>query len=1291
MFLLGWIKTTGKVNSLGLTLFLGIISFILLISGSILAIIGLVEYKQHQEYTQGRKQAVTAIVFTVLSLVLILFVIYRGISRRSELPGHLTIQQVQGTIREFKDFNFKYKFPSKPWVELNAKKINPNAVFVMLNGRLRIFFMIIAEQGGLDLNMDSTALSEVSRANLKSVSQKVLFSEEKPYVVKGLNGIHFSGDAHLNNRHFSYVFWTCSHNGYLYQLITFGEFSNRQQVDRAAKELFTNFEQLDKDKVIYSNPSVTFATFTSNNFGYSVDLEGTPWIKWTSLAEDIPEAETGGLLGESWFLTIPCCYPEESPSLDVLTHVLINSLNIDFPGKHINDLVSIKEAGMKGYRFSNTINLEGRDYIYHNKVLKGKGCGFLITIGVPKGDPQMKTLVMQVFDGVRFHAQQPSNINWAALTEREKVSHALHYNNWGLYYFNAKQYHKSIKPFKTAAQLNPQDHVIIGNLLLAYFELKKYKEGIQHIESLEVIPKEDKGIRSWKATFLAYLDRKQEAITIYEKLFAENHRNDEDFKFYIDLLTELQKWEPAEKAFEKYLEGNDSLKLRLKQAYMLYKQGKYRDSVKLLKDRQRQVPFNVEIAYGLIRNYSALKEYKNGLKVCEQLIAKGFASKDVYYDKGNLAFHLKWYRKTKESYEKALSYAPDDKDIREDLKYVSGLLGEGDNTVLKNAIAAVPLPEVVEKKLPSFTTPSPQKGYGAYYLSRVQGIRFREGKGTKITTYETIKVVDAGGVSRFSTLEFEFDPLSENIFVNRLIVRDQEGKVVSRGKPSDYYIVDNQKKEMATHDQTLHIPVPSLLPGYTIQLSRTVERLGDKKTFSFYSSSLSTVFPTVFSARYVLGDVKQLTHKTANGVKTLPLDNGILWYMNHPPIYQWEPMQISYSRYLPMVWLNDASPTWSSVGSQYLEDIKEKMMAEPQVTALAKQLTKGLITNQQKINALAQYIQKTYTYKAIEFGRRAFIPNKASQIIAHKYGDCKDHALLLYQLLKAVDIQSYLTLVSVDEIVKPGLPTLDQFDHMIIYIPGDEGDKGRFLDTTDKGLDLRIPVPSGLGNKQVLVLNPQNIRLMKIPGCDPESSKVTIQKNIQIINSKEMKVHETVEIVGYSASFMRDYLKSFETSKQKEWAHRFISYYLDSYDLQDVQIKNLYDNEKPLLLEFDYNVTEQFETPNVWEAYYLETSAVKERKTPFRIIHPFILDSTCTIKAPDGFRLDIKGGYKPQKQQSSFAQWESQFKPASQELLFHLRFTVIPGEYDPDQYSHYSRMMSKAAKSMAVEFNCQKK
>lgn len=1284
------------LDSPGLFLLQSIIWLLALVTGVVLSIIGLVEYKQHTEYTQGRAQAYWAIVLSLALLIIIGIGLYSGMTKarqsRDKISAEYKLPDTGDLLRTFEDLNFQFNIPDNTWAEMNAKKINSDVVFAMINAHKKVFFMIIAEDGGLDLDITSESLAELARSHLNSLTGSAVYSKQETLEVNGLKGITFSGDTTYRKQQVSYRYWVCSHNGYLYQMFVYGSTRIKATVNKVGKALFQQFKQLDPDKVIYTSENVLYESFSSPIFNYTVDLKNTGWRNWDNLEEDFKEAETGGLqMDDSWFLVLPFYFGENEPSAEELNWLMARQLNIEFPGKHILNLEPLEKEGMKGHRFQCKQVLEGEPFHYYVQVLKGKSWGYMVALGLPENKADPLAEMKQLFDALTVSGREPftgqkGKIDLKALLpDRERENHAHLYNGLGLWAHENKQYTKAIPLFKIAARLDPKVPVYVCNVLTAANELYKYKEGLEYLETVPQPMLKNPDVRSWKAAFLSSLDREDEAIALYDLLFSEDYVHDDDFLLYAQLLEGKKQWTRTEAAYERYLQKNNSLKLRLEQSRMLYRQKKYREAVTLLKEQMKERGFNASIAYQLIYNYKALGEYREGLRVCQQLIGRDLASRDAYYEKGNLEYYLKRYEETKQSFEKALSYSPDDEELKEDLKHISALLGEGDNSSVKNAIAPIGMPKILKEKLPSLTAPSPQPGSSAYYISDVTGIRYKEGEPSKHTKESCIKVLDATGVARFSTLKVDFNPIDEKVFVNLLEVRGKDGDVISRGNPSDFYILSRADTDTASHDQTLHIPVAHLVPGAIIRFAYTREKLYKEEEFPFLSTQFSSSTPMVFSAQYIVGDVSRLVYHLNGDVSQESFDNGLLWYVENAVQYDWEPNPVLYSRLYPGVRVNDSRMRWQAAGEEYFGSIKEKLDTEPAVTELAAELTRGQQNKDAKIAALWRHMQESYTYKAIGFGKRARIPNKGSQTIINKYGDCKDHSVLFRQLLTAAGIPSHLTLVNLDDDIREDMPSIDQFDHMIVYLPGENKDPGRFLDCTDKNLGLAVGPPAYLGKKTALILDPSNIRLEKVPDYPAGSSSLTVRRSIRVPVPDRMEVGETVTFGGYTASFMRGYLKTVEARNRDEWAYRLMSRYMDTWTLKQFRIKNLKDNSKPLVITLEYVMSGTPETPNAWEKYYLEDTGVKERKTPFLIQYPFRLVSRSIVQASPGIRLKVAGdSSNPGKEKQPYAVWRNNRKATPSRLDFDLECTLIQGEYKASTYSTYVDMMNRAARSMAV-------
>jgi hypothetical protein len=128
-------------------------------------------------------------------------------------------------------------------------------------------------------------------------------------------------------------------------------------------------------------------------------------------------------------------------------------------------------------------------------------------------------------------------------------------------------------------------------------------------------------------------------------------------------------------------------------------------------------------------------------------------------------------------------------------------------------------------------------------------------------------------------------------------------------------------------------------------------------------------------------------------------------------------------------------------------------------------LTAGAGSDREKAKRLYDWVRKNIRYVAIYAGLESWVPHLASQVLADRFGDCKDHAVLLDALLNAVGIESVPVLIQNDltHYTLPGVASNHFFNHMISYLPGLD----LYLDSTSPFAEFgRLPDPNQ--GKQVL-------------------------------------------------------------------------------------------------------------------------------------------------------------------------------------------------------------------------------
>ena len=137
---------------------------------------------------------------------------------------------------------------------------------------------------------------------------------------------------------------------------------------------------------------------------------------------------------------------------------------------------------------------------------------------------------------------------------------------------------------------------------------------------------------------------------------------------------------------------------------------------------------------------------------------------------------------------------------------------------------------------------------------------------------------------------------------------------------------------------------------------------------------------------------------------------------------------------LRYAWGDDAS--WSGVGRWYREVLSTVPRGAEPVRQQARDLVVGITDPRQRLERLLTFLRQKVRYVAVEIGIGGYRPTPPIEVLERKWGDCKDKALLLIDLLDEVGIEAYpaLILAAQDRRIDIEFPSL-QFNHLIVAVP----------------------------------------------------------------------------------------------------------------------------------------------------------------------------------------------------------------------------------------------------------------
>jgi hypothetical protein len=151
--------------------------------------------------------------------------------------------------------------------------------------------------------------------------------------------------------------------------------------------------------------------------------------------------------------------------------------------------------------------------------------------------------------------------------------------------------------------------------------------------------------------------------------------------------------------------------------------------------------------------------------------------------------------------------------------------------------------------------------------------------------------------------------------------------------------------------------------------------------------------------------------------------------------------------------------SWNDVAVAYSALIEQQLDVEA-VRGLVRDTLGATLSSQGKteptvpeadrvkvITKLLAALRAQVRYTGVEFGKAAIVPRSPKETLGRRYGDCKDQATMLVAMLRVVGIPAHVALLRTGQYfdVVPSLPGLGDFDHAIVYVPGEHP---LWIDTT---------------------------------------------------------------------------------------------------------------------------------------------------------------------------------------------------------------------------------------------------
>ncbi len=193
----------------------------------------------------------------------------------------------------------------------------------------------------------------------------------------------------------------------------------------------------------------------------------------------------------------------------------------------------------------------------------------------------------------------------------------------------------------------------------------------------------------------------------------------------------------------------------------------------------------------------------------------------------------------------------------------------------------------------------------------------------------------------------------------------------------------------------------------------------------------------------------------------------------------------------------------------------------------AQTLTAHDTTDRARAQTLYDWVRRNIRYVAVNVGRGEVIPHRAADVLANRYGDCKDHVALYGALLDALGIRNEPALISSGNVYTlPSVAGFGVINHVITWLP----DLQLFADSTAANVEFGFLPPTDMDRVAILTSDGSS---MRTPATATSARDSDLQITIESDGSARFVFRLLTE--GWSAEPTRSALR-LQTPAQREEA-----------------------------------------------------------------------------------------------------------------------------------------------------------
>ena len=313
--------------------------------------------------------------------------------------------------------------------------------------------------------------------------------------------------------------------------------------------------------------------------------------------------------------------------------------------------------------------------------------------------------------------------------------------------------------------------------------------------------------------------------------------------------------------------------------------------------------------------------------------------------------------------------------------------------------------------------------------------------------------------------------------------------------------------------------------------------------------------------------------------------------------------------------------------SQTVKDINKT--DETALKSQTDEIINGLTSDADKTKAIFDYVQSKIRYVAFEFGMGGFIPREASEVLQKKYGDCKDMANLLNEMLTHAKIESYTAWIGTrhNNYTYENVPTPIADNHMIAVAK--INNEYVFLDATGQFTIYPNFTPFIQGKQALLKVDPEHYKILTVPVIASEANNTAGKIQFSIAGN-ELVGKADFALKGFPKT---EFIARHNYTLQKEaMVKEYLSAFIRNIRTSEIEITNENLSPEPLQIKYNFALEKWIRhtdnqllfRPILFFPFADERIDSEKRKVPYEFDFKKSFTFEYELIIPDGYKLDFK-------------------------------------------------------------------